>query len=184
MVNSQRGVSILEAIAYLAIYGVIAVGVLSGASAILGEVAEKKDMAAVVQLEKDIRGVGVVLNGYNPVNTDNSLDGGAADLKTFLQNRGIKNSSTLPSGKTVDFSPAGTVVSGSCTVAYSFSINVGSLSRTECADYWNYPWPSTLALMQTTVSSNAKYNMNTSCQIEQTDPDFCESGKNFVLYFK
>jgi len=184
MVNSQRGISILEAIAYIAIYGAIAVAVLGGVSAVLGEVDQKKDMAAVVQLEKDVRSVGAILNGYNPAASDSSLVGTADTLQKFLQNKGVKNSTTLPSGKTVGFGSSGTTGPTGCSIAYSFYIAVSGLSRSECADYWNYPWSATLALMQTTVSGNPKYNVNASCKIEQSDPDFCESEKAFVLYFR
>lgn len=186
MVNSQKGYTILEAIAYLAIYGAIAVAVLSGASFIMDEVREKEDLAAIVKLEQDIRSAGTVLNNFDVSKTNATIVGTETTLKGFLTNKAkIKNTDKLPSGKNVTFEKSGTITPiNTCTafvVAYSFAITIENLSLSECADYWNYPWPKTLVLMK----ADSTYNVSsTSCQIELKDPDFCAAGKNFTLYFK
>ena len=186
-VHSQRGTSIIEAIAYLAVYGSITVAVLGGVSAILTAVREKIDIAAIIHLEKDIRSAGSVLDDYDVTKTPDSIDGGKTTLKLYLNEKAkVKNTNKLPSGKDVDFASSGVVtVATGCNVAYSFAVIAKSLSLTECADYWNYSWPKSVVLIETKNSGNASvYNINSSCDYELPDPDFCESGKDFTLYFK
>lgn len=180
--NSQRGFSIIEAIAYLAIYGAIAVAVIGGASIIMGEVNEKQDLAAITKLEADIRSSGSILDNYDVDKTDDAIDGGASSLQEFLSEVAqIKNAQELPSGKEVEFYKSDIITPfTNCYISYSFAITIKGLSASECANYWNYSWPQTVVL----IKAGSTYNIDSSCVQELKDPDFCTDGDDFTLYYK
>lgn len=183
MKNSQAGYTIVEALAYLAIYGVIGAAVLTGAGVVMQEMRVKKDLAAIMDVEKEIRSISVILDNFDVAAAPSEINGGVDNLQDFLCNKKIIWCNSVPSGKVMKINGSGVEKVGeSCAVPYSFSITVEGLSAFECTKYWDWVWGDTALLKKT----GSKYNLNTNdCEYEQKNAGtVCENNQDFTVYFR
>lgn len=183
MRKSQAGYTMVEALAYIALYGAIGSTVLVGAGVVTSEMRSRKDLATLTTLEKEIRTIGLVLDNYDVTVTDTTIVSGAASLQDFLCNNNISWCDSLPSGNSMTIYDPGTLeFNEDCKIAYSFAIKVSDLSGFECTKYWDYPWSPSVIMKQTGVDHNVDVNV---CAIkEDMSADICSGGKDFIVYYR